>query len=346
MTVSKDVFAGIAAGGMTNRKGALAEIKPPEKQTAIFAECKYGCAAITEKTYDEKNRLYQRELNELKKKFKPFTKRKCMPAEKARERVAIDRFSFAFENKEEIPVEIPHYTGPTGRWTAIYATEVDLRIPEEDERVFIVFKGVDYYADVDVNGHRAGSHEGFFAPFEFDITKIIERKNTLEVTVRNDIPTIGNGDMQINGDKLYAATGPGWDDSQEGWHHCPAGGGIFDKVYIEYRKNVHINDIFIRPDIDKGTAEINLEVFSGNEKNSLVNIRASIYPYNFTGGIGMEINKPEMAGFGLNYYKYTVGMEGFCAWEPESPHLYVCMAGADKDRLEKTFGMRKFHMDE
>ncbi|MBN2557612.1 MAG: glycoside hydrolase family 2 [Clostridia bacterium] len=346
MTVSKDVFAGIAAGGMTNRKEALGETMPMEKPAAIFSECKYGCAAITEIAYDEKTRVYQRGLNDLREKYRRFTKRKCAPPGNARERIIIDRFSFAFENKEKIQVEIPHYTGPVGRWTAKYASDFELRTPDEDERVFIVFKGVDYYADVDVNGKRAGSHEGFFAPFEFDITRIIKGKNTLEVTVKNDIPTIGNGDMQINGDKLYAATGPGWDDPQDGWHHCPAGGGIFDKVYIEYRNNVFINDIFIRPDIDNGTAEINLEVFCGNEKNSMIEIKAGIYPYNFTDGSTTEIHKSEKAGFGLNYYKYTVGMEGFRAWEPESPHLYICMAGADRDRLEKTFGMRKFHMDE
>ena len=53
---------------------------------------------------------------------------------------------------------------------------------------------------------------------------------------------------KIEGDKLYAATGLGWDDPQVGWHHCPPGMGLFDEVFVEIRNRVSIHDIFVRND--------------------------------------------------------------------------------------------------
>ena len=51
------------------------------------------------------------------------------------------------------------------------------------------FAGVDYYADVWLNGFYLGSHEGFFAPFTFDCTPWLADDNLLVVRVEspNDI---------------------------------------------------------------------------------------------------------------------------------------------------------------
>jgi beta-galactosidase/beta-glucuronidase len=72
-----------------------------------------------------------------------------------------------------------------------------------------------------------GSHEGFFAPFEFDVSPYVrEGENELLVTVRNDYVYGGNqgptsNPVRLEGDKMYAATGFGYDDAEIGWHHCP-----------------------------------------------------------------------------------------------------------------------------
>ena len=59
--------------------------------------------------------------------------------------------------------------------------------PTADEAVFACFKGVDYRAQVFVNGAFVGAHEGFFAPFEFDCTPQLRAgRNTLLVKVEND----------------------------------------------------------------------------------------------------------------------------------------------------------------
>ncbi len=59
-------------------------------------------------------------------------------------------------------------------------------------RVRLRFEGVDYYAEVWLNGAFVGRHEGNFAPFEFDISPLLEpcQENTLFVRVRSpwDMP--------------------------------------------------------------------------------------------------------------------------------------------------------------
>src|SRR5690606_2245219 len=82
-------------------------------------------------------------------------------------------------------VNIPHFGPPLGRAVTYYFKEIYLT--KEDfakGRLFICFKGVDYKASVFVNGRLCGTHEGFFAPFEFEISTIARPgKNALLVKV-------------------------------------------------------------------------------------------------------------------------------------------------------------------
>ncbi|MCK5759254.1 MAG: hypothetical protein KAH14_09180, partial [Clostridiales bacterium] len=343
----KDIFAGIAAGGVSGRTDELKETLPLDKPTKFFYKTDERIEIFKDKNYKEKLNDYYVGIEALKNRFKPFTKRNCGPEKSNRIKTYISDFVFGFEDSDKNEnVIIPHYTGPKGRWTAYYETQFIIELQKPDRRTFIVFKGVDYYADVYVNDQFVCSHEGFFAPFECDITAFLKTDNKLTVKIRNDIPTIGNGDMQVNGDKLYAATGLGWDDPEEGWHHCPAGGGIFDKVYLEERDALYIDDVFVRPDIDKGLAEINISVFSSNEENSEFILSGEIVSFNFEESAILIEPIEVMAGYGLNYYSVTVEMDDYRLWEVDAPYLYMCRVTAGVDIQEKTFGMRKFHMDE
>ena len=114
------------------------------------------------------------------------------------------------------------------------------------------FDGVDYKAHVFVNGAYLGSHEGFFAPFEFEFTACAALgTKTLLVKVENDYicmgSTRGADGKELDGDKIYAASGPGYDDPEVGWHHCPPAMGIYQDVQIEARPRLFIRDLFVRP---------------------------------------------------------------------------------------------------
>jgi len=74
---------------------------------------------------------------------------------------------------------------PIGHAVTYYSKEIILN---EDMlslgSLFTCFKGVDYKAEVYFNNVFIGKHEGFFAPFEFDVIKYAHQgKNTLLVKV-------------------------------------------------------------------------------------------------------------------------------------------------------------------
>lgn len=54
----------------------------------------------------------------------------------------------------------------------------------------------------------------------------------------------GEDGVSHEGEKLYAATGIGWDDAKTGWHHCPPGMGLYKDVFVDVRPTVHISDLY------------------------------------------------------------------------------------------------------
>ena len=54
---------------------------------------------------------------------------------------------------------------------------------DPDEQLWLTFGGVDYFASVSLNGVPLGDHEGYFEPFEFDITNLLTGRNELSMEV-------------------------------------------------------------------------------------------------------------------------------------------------------------------
>lgn len=173
------------------------------------------------------------------------------------------------------------------------------------------------------------------------------------VEVQTDIPMMGVGGTKLDGDKIYAATGPGWDDPYNGWSHCPPGAGIYNKVYLEQRSELFIQDVFVRPDIDSGSVEVWIDaVNTTTHVMENFELELEIMAQNFEGqGIEPISFTVAYAGPGINYFRYKVEFPSFQMWEPESPLLYAVRIEVKNDShcvdsRDRTFGMRKFHMDE
>jgi hypothetical protein len=162
----------------------------------------------------------------------------------------------------------------------------------------------------------------------------------------------------LDGDKIYAATGLGWDDPLEGWHHCPPGMGIYQRVFIEARPSLFIEDIFVRPRPDDKSAEIWLEVFNTDDEFKPANIHYSVFGQNFKQSV-CENKKHEhpypenkLAGPGVNYFRVTVPMSRFRFWELDNPWLYQAQISLHQedgtliDARARQFGMRSFYMDQ
>ena len=217
----------------------------------------------------------QLELDSIKKHYAGFLKsfspvqkslRRQMPIETMNWRIeTIDdqqNFKNTLEGKGEWQeVKMPHYGPPIGHAVTYYIKEIMLN----DEMLslgslFTCFKGVDYKAEVYFNNVFVGKHEGFFAPFEFDVIKYAHKgKNTLLVKVINEPTTTGSVDdkgERTVGNKIYAAGGLGYDEPIEGWHICPPAMGIYQDCYLEARATLFVSDVFVRPMTQESKAEV------------------------------------------------------------------------------------------
>ncbi len=363
---------------------ALPDIKLPVKhdKDAVFSPFQL---------IDTREEL-ETELSELRKKYLVYMEDYAPGITQTRKKISLKEFDWRVEKDSDISdfsnvlngkgdwqkVKIPHYGPPLGRAVTYYRREIviDSGMIQKGS-LFVCFKGVDYKAFVFMNSSYLGTHEGFFAPFEFDITHVVkEGKNILVVKVENDFTTLGSSNEKGNheiGNKIYAASGPGYDDPQDGWHHCPPGMGIYQECYIEARNPLHFNDLFVRPLIDSEEAEVWVEVNNFKGKPEQIKLQLSLYGQNFKNVVfeGMEylprtiyipgigdLAKPDdwkemnlKMGYGVNFLKFRIPVKNPRLWSNKTPWLYqlqvklINEAGNITDVISGQFGMRSFTMD-
>jgi len=389
-----DIFAEIATQRVKLRDSELVEPKPVKIPSKILPWNKTATKRIFA-PYKSINTAKELEL-ELKKQRKShekFLENYAPKLQSKRIIKKIDQFNWRIETKEDRynftstldgsgnweKVTIPHYGPPLGRVATYYRTEFEITQEMMNKgALFIHFKGVDYKAHVFVNNSYLGSHEGYFAPFEFEFTAFAKLgKNVLLVKVENDYIFMGSRSDQsatrIEGEKLYAATGCGWDDPEIGWHHCPPGMGIYQDVFIEAKKRVFIQDIFVRPILKEKVAEAWIEVFNCDFEPKIISLELSVYGQNFkktiikkltykphsvhVPGLGdvvkLENSKVTLSvESGVNLFKIRLPIKNPRLWTPETPWLYqlqVNLFDEEKNLLDlekQQFGMRDFRMNE
>jgi beta-mannosidase len=116
-----------------------------------------------------------------------------------------------------------------------YRTGFARAAADEDTMTTLVFEGVDYYADVWLNGVYLGFYEGYFEPFAFDVSSLL-RPGTNQLSVRVDSPyEIADSEWslhkrQIKGVFDHHDTRPGGAWSEHG--QDANSGGIWAPVYV------------------------------------------------------------------------------------------------------------------
>ena len=196
-----DQYANIAISGISTEGKGLAMVTPPEFTPArLPVEPAEGPRTIFPSGMSTEEELHAA-LSAWKAKLAPFKARLAPALEIPRRRAPLDEFDWRIETPEDRrdfagvlagkgaweKVRIPHFGEPLGSAATYYRAVFSVDAPGPDEAVFIHFCGVDYKAQVFVNGALAGTHEGFFAPFEFDISPYLrEGENILLVRVEND----------------------------------------------------------------------------------------------------------------------------------------------------------------
>lgn len=371
--MAMDQFADIAARGIGGNADLLYDPQPLPHQTR---PCKlaFTPGVPYQQAADIKNeQQLSAALRALREKMQPFLQDRTAGVPCRQRKVLRD---FLLDGS---PITLPHYGGPVGPARQVYRTTFSFQ-KTPGMLQFLCLEGADYIAHVLLNGNYITSHEGFFAAFEGNITPYLQDgENVLEVVVENDYIFLGNDADQggnFEGDKLYAATGLGWDDPQIGWHHCPPGMGIWGEIAIEERPEVHINALFVRPLPQSSSAEITVEVYSDAYARREVCLRYTVEPNNFPGltvtqgeyvpttslcvGRGDSLTESELHDqlgssiplylqHGLNVYTFRVPMGDFRLWEPDAPYLYTArihvLSSGIEDEKTVNFGMRSFYQD-
>jgi len=342
------------------------------------------------KELERQRRLYTRFLQDLAPALPDYRYRIALTQFDWRIETSLDQQNFrrVLEGQGQWEkVTVPHYGEPLGKAATYYRTTFTLTKQQLKKRAAVLcFKGVDYTTHAFVNDAYIGSHEGFFAPFEFDCSQHVRAgKNTLVVKVENDI-TVGSflenfPGRKLTGNKIYAATGLGYDDPIRGWHHCPPGMGIYQDVMIELRPTVHVSDIFIRPLPDEKRAEAWIEITNTQSQSQSVCLDLSLFGQNFMKtvfkqvsyqpytvsevGYGDSLQIAKLLAIGMlgatlpldmeagkNHLRLSFELEDFRWWTPNEPWLYQFQVrlsngqGQEFDATKQHFGMRSFVMDE
>ena len=370
-TPPNDLFATIAGHGPTsNRRDGLAENPASAKPAGpLLNEPLADAGFATLPRIDDASSL-EPELARLREWAKPFLEHHAPPMPAGtRERIAVDHFDWKLvEPAEENGfaealqgggsgwqrVAIPHYGPPTGRALAWYRSTVEVPAAwlAQGRTVWLCFDGADYHARVSVNGRGVGEHEGFFSRFEFDITRSVKAgPNQLFIELRNDGICMGH-QGEPEGDKLYAATGMGWDEPESGWHHCPPGMGIHRPLRIESRPEVFLHDVWARPLFDRNAVEVRAEVHNCLYQNLPVGLEITVHGSNFIAPLlGQAVAETPDAGPGVTFYQAELPLSEIRHWSPEAPWLYQAQVtlkrgGAAVDQMATDFGMRCFVVDE
>lgn len=211
---------------------------------------------------------------------------------------------------------------------ASYTRDFDIPANWQGKRIFACFGAVDYYAEVSVNSQKAGSHEGGYTPFEFEISDSLRlgEKNALRLDVIDPGPN-----SPVEGFKFEEIP-----HGKQSWYGNTS--GPWQSIRLEARAQSFIRRIAVDPDIDTSTARITVEL--DNPQAGQLAIR-----------IDAPDGSPEVTGTVLDTKKgeavvvWTASLPGAALWSPDSPALYTVTvrlsANGETDELSSTFGMRK-----
>jgi len=234
-----------------------------------------------------------------------------------------------------------------------YRNSFKTEIPEPGERVYLNFTGVDWEAEVWLNGEYLGDHLTYYEPFRFDVTDILQEENILAVRIKTGqlygmsranwgvLPTPPAEKQRVYLDSASSYVGYQKNDLMSG-----AGYGIYRTVYLERTGEVSVDNILVRgyPGREEGVVKTDIVGTAG--KNLTLNIQ--IIPENFKGKSYSRDVSADMKEDTARIIT-DIPMPDAKIWTPSTPWLYRCrvfIKDGDKviDGQDALFGYRSFEM--
>ncbi|MFB3921873.1 MAG: glycoside hydrolase family 2 protein [Terriglobia bacterium] len=233
--------------------------------------------------------------------------------------------------------------------------------PAAADRVFLIFRGVDYFADVELNGVPIGRHEGYFQAFEFDVTPQLKLgRNHLAVTV--DAPLEEPGTVWPDHKRMIKGVFSHWDckpgnvfkaTGQDG-----TTAGIWNDVELEIRRTAWLGNVKIQPVLHERKQATGKNEDNGLDANVFVTAevraaRAGSYVLTAEAGSAKVTTKVEMTSNDATVV-LVLPMERpklWWTWDLGDPYLYTCelTLAADSEVVyarDIPFGVRSIELDE
>lgn len=180
-----------------------------------------------------------------------------------------------------------------------------------------------------VNGVYFGEHNGFNAPFSFDVTRAIRAGAENIIALRVENPPF---DIQTSPEKQIPTLPVGMLDYIANW------GGIYSDVSLEAEDRAHIESVQISSDTDKRIVTFRLKLATDAATGLSVRISIpNLPPVNRE--VAVESNGEAEASIG-------VPLPNAPLWSPDHPNLLTAsiqlLRGDNEiDRVDKRFGFRQ-----
>jgi beta-mannosidase len=219
--------------------------------------------------------------------------------------------------------------------------------PPAGRRLWLCFDGVDWEAQVYLNGELLGTHRVYYEPFRFDVTDKLKPENMLAVRVIAGrsygqpmtywtlFPDIRAAQQRYVPDRERSIVG-----NLPIGYHAGCGFGIFGAVYLEGSGETAIGDVFVRNDLSDNVASLKVEFDSAAARR--VELTIALLPENFEGRAYRTTTTVEVPR-GQSVRTLAIPMPDARRWSPESPYLYRCRVSvAGQDARDVLFGCRSF----
>ncbi|MGI5900273.1 MAG: glycoside hydrolase family 2 protein [Christensenellales bacterium] len=210
------------------------------------------------------------------------------------------------------------------------------------ERVILHFEGSDYFTKVWINGNLAGSHQGGYSRFSFDISDLLEKNEKDEKENLIVVRVLDSNDrMQPRGKQRWKSESFGC------WYVQTT--GIWKTVWLEYRSGEHIERVRQTPLLNKEKLKVEWQVCAYDYDKAL-EIEAEVY---FKDIFVSKINTPVMKNRGeflIDVACQQVHQWGLRTWSPNDPALYdiryrLLRDGKELDEAWSYFGMREIRIE-
>ena len=184
---------------------------------------------------------------------------------------------------------------------------------EEPHRWFLHFGGVDWEAEVFVDGSSLGTHRGGYDPFSFDVTRALGEGARHELVVAVRDPT--DQGEQPRGKQVL--------DPHGIWYTAVT--GIWQTVWLEPVPEPHITGLILRPWLDLRGVQVTVETSSAGEGMgvSVAVLRDGVEVVFSEGSVGEPL---------------SLALPDPRPWAPSDPFLYDLVIGLGREEQGPTGG--------